>query len=97
MKKLPERVLPDTPLPESGLGDRYEVETMRRPETLLADFARGLDQLGASCSTIEGITEGYRYLAQGERAVLTPVWVVETDGGTFYLDCADGTLSRSLN
>lgn len=96
VKKLPDRVLSETPLPESGLGDRYEVETMRRPETLLADFVRGREQLGASCTAIEGITEGYRYAALAERAVLTPFWVVETDGGTFYLNCADGTLSQTL-
>ena len=96
VKKLPQHILPDTPLPETGLGERYEVRTMRRPETLLADFARGADRLGASCGEITSIIEGYAYAAQGDRAILTPVWVVETDGGTFYLDCSDGTLRRNL-
>ncbi len=95
-KKLPEHILPETPLPEQGLGENYEVQTMRRPETLLADFVRGLGQLKASCQEIHGIREGYLYAAQNSRAVLTPTWVVETDGGAFYLDCVDGTLRKTL-
>ncbi len=96
VNQLTQRILPDTPLPETGLGERYEVRTMRRPETLLADFARGVERLGASCGEITSVTEGYAYAAQGDRVILTPVWVVETDGGTFYLDCSDGVLRRSL-
>ena len=96
VKKLPEYVLPETPLPETGLGENYEVRTMRRPETLTADFVRGVRQLGVRCTEIKAITEGYAFAAQTDRAVLTPVWVVETDGGTFYLDCSDGTLRRTL-
>ncbi len=96
VKKLPERILPQTPLPEGGLGESYEVQTMRRPETLVADLVRGIGQRKVSCTELRKITEGYRYAAQGDRAVLTPTWVVETDGGTFYLDCSDGSLRRAL-
>lgn len=95
-KKLSDHILPDTPLPETGLGESYEVRTMRRPETLVADFVRGLDQISAHCTRLDAVTEGYAFTAQADRAVLTPVWVLETDGGTFYLDCFDGTLRRSL-
>ena len=95
-KKLPEHILPETPLPETGLGDSYEVRAMRRPETLTADFAKGAEQLEVRCTEITAVTEGYACAAQADRAILTPVWVVETDGGTFYLDCADGTLRLTL-
>ena len=95
-KKLPEYILPETPLPAAGLGESYEVRTMRRPETLLADFARGADRLNVRCTELTAVTEGYAYVAQADRAVLTPVWVLETDGGTYYLDCYDGTLRQSL-
>ena len=95
-KKIPEHILPETPLPATGLGESYEVRTMRRPETLLADFARGVDRISGSCTELTAVTEGYAYVAQADRAILTPVWVLETDGGTYYLDCYDGTLRRSL-
>ncbi len=96
VKELPEKILEETPLPEEGLGDRYEVQTMRRPETLVADFVGGLDDIGAACSVILSVREGYRYSGQGGRAVLTPVWKIETDTTSFYLDCAVGTLSRTI-
>ena len=96
VKKLPEHILPETPLPETGLGESYEVRSMRRPETLTADFVKGAEQLRARCTEITAVTEGYAYAALADRAVLTPMWVVETDGGTFYLDCSDGTLRQTL-
>lgn len=96
VKQLPGKVLEETPLPSDGLGDRYEVQVMRRPETLIADFVRGLEGMGGSCTRILEIREGYRYFSQGDRAVLTPVWSVQTDQGFFYLDCAAGAVSRTL-
>lgn len=96
VKQLPERVLPQHPLPEGGLEESLEVRTMRRPETLLADLVRGLDQLGETCTRLLSVTEGYDWASQADRMVLTPMWVVETDGGTYYLDCADGVLRRTL-
>ena len=96
VKRLPERILPETPLPDQGLGESYEVQTMRRPETLLADFVRESGQWKTPCSEIRSITEGYRYAAQGDRAVLTPMWVISADTGTCYLNCYDGSLSRTL-
>lgn len=96
VKKLPEVILPDAPLPETGLGESFEVRTMRRPATLAADLARGLGQLAPDCGEIRAVTEGYACAALADRVVLTPMWVVDTDAGLFYLDCADGTLRRTL-
>ena len=96
VKRLPEHILPETPLPENGLGESFEVLAMRRPETLLADFVREADRLGARCSELQSITEGYACTAQSGRVILTPMWVVDTDAGSFYLDCAEGSLSRTL-
>ena len=97
VKMLPEHILEDAPLPETGLGESFEVLAMRRPETLLADFVREGDRLGARCSELRSITEGYACSAQSDRIILTPVWEVETDAGTFYLNCADGSMERSLS
>ena len=96
-KMLPDHILEDAPLPETGLGESFEVLAMRRPETLLADFVREGDRLGARCSELRSITEGYACSAQSDRIILTPVWEVETDAGTFYLNCADGSMERSLS
>ena len=97
VKKLPEHILEEAPLPETGLGESFEVLAMRRPETLLADFVREADRLKARCSELRSVTEGYASSAQSDRIILTPVWVVETDAGTFYLNCADGSMERSLS
>ena len=42
---------------------------------------------------IQSIEEGYRYSGEGDRAVLTPMWALTTDQGTFLLDCASGALT----
>ena len=44
---------------------------------------------------IHGIQEGYWYSGEEDRAVLTPMWEIETDQGTFLLDCAQGLLTRA--
>lgn len=90
---IPDQVFSDTPLPDQGLGETWEVQTMRQPVTLLMDFARGLESLGRSCTQILSIREGYTYLSAGGRDLLTPAWDVDTDAGTFRLDCAAGTLT----
>ncbi len=54
------------------------------------DFVRALSELGQTCETIHGIQEGYWYSGEEDRAVLTPMWEIETDQGTFLLDCAQG-------
>ncbi len=96
VKELPEHILPEAPLPETGLGESIEVRAMRRPETLLADFVRETNRLRVKCTGISSVTEGYACAAQTGRVILTPMWVVETDAGTYYLDCAAGTLEREL-
>lgn len=58
------------------------------------DFVRGLSELGQTCEMIHGIQEGYWYSGE-DRAVLTPMWEIETDQGTFLLDCAQGLLTRA--
>lgn len=73
----------------------WEVQSMRQAETLLVDFAEGLENLGTSCSEIRSIMEGYTCASDETRAVFTPVWQIETDNGTYRLDCASGTLTRT--
>ena len=96
VKKLPEHILPEAPLPEAGLGDSFEVLAMRRPETLLADFVRETDRLGVRCRELRSVTEGYACTAQSGRVILTPIWIMDTDAGKYYLDCSEGSLSRTL-
>lgn len=47
------------------------------------DFVRGLSELGQTCETIHGIQRGYWYSGEEDRAVLTPMWEIETDRGPF--------------
>ena len=92
---LADQILPDSEWPAQGLPDNCEVQPAREPATLLMDFVRGLSELGQTCETIHGIQEGYWYSGEEDRAVLTPMWEIETDQGTFLLDCAQGLLTRA--
>lgn len=91
---LPDQMLPDQTLPSQGLPNHIEIQSAREAATLLMDFVRGLGDLGQTCTEIRAIREGYQYNGEGERAVLTPMWQVETDNGTFLLDCAEGILRQ---
>ena len=92
---LADQILPDSEWPAQGLPDNCEVQPAREPATLLMDFVRGLSELGQTCEMIHGIQEGYGYSGEEDRAVLTPMWEIETDQGTFLLDCAQGLLTRA--
>lgn len=92
--ELTKQLLPDQELPGGELPPHYEIQTARDAATLLMDFVQGLSDNGWSCRQIRAIQEGYQYSGEGERAVLTPMWQVETDGGDFLLNGAEGTLSR---
>ncbi len=87
------QLLPGQDVPQQGLPAHCEIQPARETATLLVDFVRGLETLERSCAQLQQIREGYLYNGQGERAVLTPVWEMVTDNGTFLLDCAEGVLS----
>lgn len=92
---LARQLLPGQTLPDQGLPANCEVQPARAPATLLMDFVQGLDRLGKTCTQLTAVREGYLYSGEGDRAVLTPVWELETDSGTFRLDCASGTLTEA--
>ncbi len=91
-EELPDQMLPGQTLPSQGLPNHIEIQPARETATLLMDFVRGMGDLGQTCTEIKMIREGYQYNGAEERAVLTPMWQVETDNGTFFLDCAQGSL-----
>lgn len=93
-RKAAEQILDGSEVPEEGAVRTCEIQTQRQPETLVVDFVAGLSEAEASCTAISRITEGYQYSSEGTRAVLTPTWRIETDGGTFLLDCAAGELTQ---
>lgn len=70
-----------------------EIQPARAAATLLMYVVQGLPALGVETVTIQSIEEGYRYSGEGDRAVLTPMWALTTDQGTFLLDCASGALT----
>lgn len=88
-------ILSQAPLPVERIAETWDVQPMAQPETLLVAFANGLNSSGLSCQEITAITEGYTYTSQDDRAVLTPIWVLETDSGTFHLDCASRELAQT--
>ena len=87
------QLLPQQALPEEGLPADCEIQPARAAATLLMYVVQGLPALGVETVTIQSIEEGYRYSGEGDRAVLTPMWALTTDQGTFLLDCASGALT----
>ena len=87
-RRLEEQVLGG--LPQGGLPEGCRFQTSRRPETLLRDFVLGLEQLGVQCRSSQSITEGYWY--SEVEGVLTPVWQIATDSGSYQLDGCTGML-----
>ena len=90
---LASQLLEGEEIPDQGLPANCEVQPARETATLLMDFVRGLEDLDRTCTELRAIHEGYQYSGEGDRAVLTPTWEMETDRGTFRLDCADGILT----
>ncbi|MCF0123333.1 MAG: hypothetical protein HUJ67_04380 [Ruminiclostridium sp.] len=81
-------------VPAKGSTVTWEILPMRQPETLVVDFVRGLTARMETCTQIESIEEGYRSMEIGSRAILTPVWVITTDGGVYRMNCATGDLTK---
>lgn len=81
--------------PPKSDGVSWEIQTARSAETLLVDLVRGLDGLDPRPTAIRSIAEEWTTVRQGDRGVLTPTWVLETDAGLLTLDCATGAVSQS--
>ncbi len=85
-------LMEDSQLPQ-GTPSSLEILSARQPETLVVDFARGLSDLGETCSRIDAIAEGYVNTGEGSRVILTPVWRIATDAGSYQLNCATGEVT----
>lgn len=81
------------PIPTEGLPENCEVEDSRKTVTLLLDLVRGLSDWNASGTEVQAIQTGYRYVGEGDRGVLTPMWKLETSGQSYYLNCATGEVT----
>lgn len=81
------------PIPEGGLPENCEVEDSRKTVTLLLDLVRGLSDWNASDTEVQAIQTGYRYVGEGDRGVLTPMWKLETSEQSYYLNCATGEVT----
>lgn len=81
--------LAGTPVPD---GSRKTVSSA----SALISFLNGVRNLGDVCSRITGITAGYEgTVPLSGPMLLTPVWSVETDTGSYRLDLVSGELVRS--
>lgn len=64
--------------------------------TALMDFLNGVNALGDVCNRIDGMEPGYVSAASlSGTTVLTPVWRMTTDTGTYYLDTVTGGVTRA--
>lgn len=59
--------------------------------TVLMNFFNSISQTGKVCSEINGLTiEYYMYSAVSGNCTLEPVWSIQTNVGTYYIDAATG-------
>ena len=59
--------------------------------TVLMNFLSSISQTGKVCSEINGLTiEYYMYSAVSGNCTLEPVWCIQTNAGTYYIDAATG-------
>lgn len=92
IQDLPAQLLDPGDLPAEGLPAACEIQPALEAPALLMDFALGAEEAGLTPLTIQAIREGYQYSGEADRAVLTPMWELTTDRGTFLLSGAEGTL-----
>ena len=92
VQDLPAQLLDPGDLPAEGLPAACEIQPALEAPALLMDFALGAAEAGLPPLTIQAIREGYQYSGEADRAVLTPMWELTTDRGTFLLSGAEGTL-----
>lgn len=77
------------PLPDSG---RQTITTT----TALMQILSGITTLGDVCSRVDGFLPGYKGTTSlSDPMILTPIWSVTTDTGSYQLDLVTGELSRS--
>lgn len=75
---------------------RQQELSVLSPASALVRFASGLNALGDVCSSIDGIQPGYlSSVSLTDGMILTPVWYITTDTGSYYLDLVTGDLSRT--
>lgn len=92
MENLPDQLLDPAELPAEGLPAACEIQPALEAPALLMDFALAAEDAGLTPLVIQSIREGYQYSGEADRAVLTPMWELTTDRGTFLLSGAEGTL-----
>lgn len=92
MENLPDQLLDPAELPAEGLPAACEIQPALEAPALLVDFALAAEDAGLTPLVIQSIREGYQYSGEADRAVLTPMWELTTDRGTFLLSGAEGTL-----
>lgn len=79
----------------AGISAPAESAACLPPAAVLVRFLAGLNREGDICSRIEGMTPGYLAAGGAGTLQLDPVWALETDNGTYYVDAASGALSRA--
>lgn len=82
------------------MGDPKVDQSAKEPfdaPTLLLRFVEGLRQEGKSIQKINAITVGYGYstASLSAKSDLIPLWRIETELETFYLNCMTGGLETS--
>ena len=71
----------------SGAGDPLSAAAV------LVRFVGGINEGGYVCGRVDAMTPGYLLSGAARPVDLTPVWRIDTDSGSYYVDAYAGTLT----
>ena len=77
----------------AGTSSAEEADEPLATASVLIRFLAGVNEGGYICGRIDSMTPGYLLSGTARPVELTPVWRIDTDSGSYYVDAYTGVLT----